>query len=152
VSWLGPASKRGATLAVKYGPHAMKAWDLFGDKVKEASRHKLDEVSARNLAFKDAESRVAGSVLRVPQKGVAVFVVFAGEEPVAAYPETDQPLATLIDRVDLARRVTPAQRRERQLRARALRAGKGVAQRAPRPGRGPAPGSSPGSSPDRDEL
>ena len=131
MSWVGPASKRGATLAVKYGPHAMKAWDLFGDKLKEASRNKLDEVSARNLAFKDAEGRVDGSVLRVAQKGVPVFVVFAGEDPVAAYPETDQPLAALIDRVDLARRITPAQRRERQLRARALRAGKGVAQKAP---------------------
>ena len=132
MGWVGPASKRGATLAVKYGPHAMKAWDLFGDKVKEVSRNKLDEVSARNLAFKDAEGRVEGSVLRVAQKGVPVFVVFAGEEPVAAYPETDQPLSSLIDRVDLSRRITPAQRRERQLRARALRAGKGVAHRAPR--------------------
>ena len=135
MGWVGPASKRGATLAVKYGPHAMKAWDLFGDKVKEASRNKLDEVSARNLAFKDAESRVSGSVLRVAQKGVPVFVVFAGEEPVAACPETDQPLSSLIDRVDLARRITPAQRRERQLPARALRAGKGVASKTPRPRR-----------------
>ena len=134
MGWVGPASKRGATLAVKYGPHAMKAWDLFGDKVKEGARHKLDEMAARNLAFKDAEGRVDGSVLRVAQKGVPVFVVFAGEEPVAAYPESDQPLASLVDRVDLARRITPAQRRERQLRARALRAGKGVAQRAPRRG------------------
>ena len=134
MSWVGPASKQGAKLAVKYGPHAMKAWDLFGDKVKEASRNKLDEVAARNLAFKDADGRVDGSVLRVAQKSVPVFVVFAGEEPVAAYPETDQPLASLIDRVDLSRRITPAQRRERQLRARALRAGRGVAQRAP--GRG----------------
>lgn len=136
MGWVGPASKRGATMAVKYGPHAMKAWDLFGDKVKEGARHKLDEMAARNLAFKDAEGRVEGSVLRVAQKGVPVFVVFAGEEPVAAYPETDQPLASLVDRVDLARRITPAQRRERQLRARALRAGKGVAQKAPRPRRG----------------
>jgi hypothetical protein len=134
VGWVGPASKRGATLAVKYGPHAMKAWDLFGDKVKEASRNKLDEVAARNAAFKDAEARVDGSVLRVPRKGQPVFVVFAGDEPVAAYPETEQALETLIDRVDVSRRITPAQRRERQLRARALRAGKGVAQRAP--GRG----------------
>jgi hypothetical protein len=132
MGWVGPASKRGATLAVKYGPHAMKAWDLFGDKVKEGARQKLDEMAARNLAFKDAESRVSGSVLRVAQKGVPVFVVFAGEEPVAAYPETDQPLSSLIDRVDLSRRITPAQRRERQLRARALRAGKGVAGKAPR--------------------
>lgn len=137
MSWVGPVSKQGAKLAVKYGPHAMKAWDLFGDKVKEASRHKLDEVAARNLAFKDAEGRVDGSVLRVAHQGVPVFVVFAGEEPVAAYPETDQPLPSLIDRVDLSRRLTPAQRRERQLRARALRAGKGVAQRAP--GRGGTP-------------
>jgi hypothetical protein len=134
MGWVGPASKRGATLAVKYGPHAMKAWDLFGDKVKEGARQKLDEMAARNLAFKDAESRVSGSVLRVAQKGVPVFVVFAGEEPVAAYPETDQPLSSLVDRVDLSRRITPAQRRERQLRARALRAGKGVAGKAPRRG------------------
>ena len=110
----------------------MKAWDLFGDKVKEASRNKLDEVSARNLAFKDAESRVEGSVLRVAQKGVPAFVVFAGDEPVAAYPETDQPLLSLIDRVDLSRRITPTQRRERQLRARALRAGGRAARRVPR--------------------
>jgi hypothetical protein len=132
MGWVGPASKQGAKMAVKYGPHAMKAWDLFGDKVKEASRNKLDEVSARNVAFKDADGRVEGSVLRVAQKGVPVFVVFAGEEPVAAYPETDQPLASLIDKVDLSRRITPAQRRERQLRARALRAGRGVASKAPR--------------------
>ena len=132
MGWVGPASKQGAKMAVKYGPHAMKAWDLFGDKVKEASRNKLDEVSARNVAFKDADGRVEGSVLRAAQKGVPVFVVFAGEEPVAAYPETDQPLASLIDKVDLSRRITPAQRRERQLRARALRAGRGVASKSPR--------------------
>jgi hypothetical protein len=133
MGWVGPASKQGAKLAVKYGPHAMKAWDLFGDKAKELARQRLDEINARNLAFKDADGRVDGSVLRVSQKGVPVFVVFAGEEPVAAYPETDgQPLASLIDHVDLARRITPAQRRERQLRARAMRAGKGVAAKAPR--------------------
>ena len=137
MGWVGPASKRGATLAVKYGPHAMKAWDLFGDKVKEASRNKLDEISARNLAFKDADARVAGSVLRVPQKGAAIFVVFAGDEPVATYPETDQPLESLLDKVDVTRRITPAQRRERQLRSRALRAGGNVAHRAPRPRRAP---------------
>ncbi|MGZ5417752.1 MAG: hypothetical protein ACXWDI_11275 [Nocardioides sp.] len=128
---MGPASKRGATLAVKYGPHVMKAWDIFGDKAKDIVRSKIDEVGVRNAAFKDAEARVNGSVLRVPQKGQPVFVVFAGDEPVAAYPETDQPLESLIDRIDLTRRITPAQRRERQLRARALRAGDQVAQRAP---------------------
>jgi hypothetical protein len=61
-------------------------------------------------------------VLRVVDHGSAVFVVFSGDEPVASYPEVDRLLADLTERADLAKRVTPEQHRDRQLRARARRA------------------------------
>ena len=117
---LGSTSKRGAKLAVKYGPHVMAAWEVGGPKIKEYSRRKLDEVTERSKAFQDAESRVDGSVLRLSRHGSPVFVVFAGDEPVAAYPETTESLTALTEKVDLGKRITPAQRRERQLRARAM--------------------------------
>lgn len=123
MSWIGPASKQGLKLAAKYGPHVKAAWDIGGDKVKEVTRNKTEEIANRNKAFKDAESRVDGSVLSVTHKGRPVFVVLAGDEAVEAYPETGEPLTALIDKVDLAKRVTPAERRERLVRTRVSRAG-----------------------------
>ena len=134
MSRIGPASKQGLKLAAKYGPHVKAAWDLGGDKVKEVARAKADEVAARNKAFKDADARVQGSVLRVPHDGVPVFVVFAGDEPVTSYPAVDEPLDAVVARVDLAKRISPEQRRERQLRARAMQAARKArsSRRAPR--------------------
>ncbi|QNN51624.1 hypothetical protein [Nocardioides mesophilus] len=119
MGWIGPASKNGAKMAAKYGPFVLQAWKVAGPKVKEYSAAKSDELAQRAKAFQDAESRVDGSVLRVPHQGRPVFVVLTGEEPVASYPVVEEPLDALIDRVDLSRRVTPQQRRERQLRSRA---------------------------------
>jgi hypothetical protein len=136
MSWMGPAAKSSAKLAVKYGPHALKAWEVAGPKIKETGRAKLDEATARRKAFEDADSRVEGAVLRVPHHGSPVFVVFTRDEPVESYPPVEEPLADVVARVDLARRVTPAERRERMLRVRAAKVQAKAREKARRRARG----------------
>lgn len=129
MGWATSAGKTAAKYGVRYGPHAVAVWKVAGSHVETAARHKLDEVSARRTAFDHAGSVTGGSVLRVVDKGSAVFVVFSVDEPVASYPETERSLPDLVEKADLSRRVTPAEHREQRLRSRVRRAGR----RAPRP-------------------
>ena len=123
MSWVGPVAKNAAKYGAKYGPHAKVAWEVGGKHVQSAVRARLDESASRRTALAQAESTQEGSVLRVVDRGETFFVVFAGDEPVAAYPATEQPLADLVARRDLSRRRTPEQIREQQVRARVRRAG-----------------------------
>ncbi len=123
MGWATSAGKTAAKYGVRYGPHAVAAWKIAGPKVEAAARARLDEAGARRTAFDHADSVAAGSVLRVVEKGRGVFVVLSGDEPLAAYPEVERPLAELVARADLGKRVTPAEHRQRQLRARLRRGG-----------------------------
>jgi hypothetical protein len=123
---MGWARKVGTTAArygVRYGPHAVAAWKIAGPRVEAAARSKIDEVGARRTAFDHADSVADGSVLRVVDRGRALFVVLSGDEPLASYPEVERPLAELVARADLDKRVTPAEHRQRQLRTRLRRDG-----------------------------
>jgi hypothetical protein len=117
------AAKTAAKYGVKYGPHAVAVWKVAGHHVESAARQKVDEVAARRTAFDHADSVDRGSVLRVVDRGRAVFVVFSAEDPVASYPEGERSLTELTERADLAKRVTSEEHRQRRLRARARRAG-----------------------------
>jgi len=121
MGWATSAGKTVAKYGVRYGPHAVAAWKIAGPKVEAAARAKLDEVGARRTAFDHADSVAAGTVLRVVDAGHGIFVVFSGDEPVAAYPDGGRPLAELVARADLDKRVTPAEHRGRQLRNRLRR-------------------------------
>lgn len=129
MSWAKVAGKTAAKYGVRYGPHAVAVWKVAGSHVETAARHKMDEVSARRTAFDHAGSVSGGSVLRVVDKGAAVFVVFSVDEPIASYPETERPLTDLVERADLSRRVTPSERREKRLRSRVRRGGRGPRRR-----------------------
>ena len=122
MSWVGPVAKNAAKYGAKYGPHAKVAWEVGGKHVQSAVRARLDEAASRRTAVEQAASTQDGTVLRVVDKGETFFVVFAGDEPVAAYPATEQPLADLVAKRDLSQRRTPEQVREQQVRARVLRA------------------------------
>lgn len=122
MSWMRPVAKKAATYGAKYGPHAVVIWNVAGEHVQAAARAKAAEIAERRKAFAEADSVVDGSVLRVVEHGTTVFVVFSGDEPVASYPDSTTPLDQLIARADLAKRVTPEQRRDRGAVNRARRA------------------------------
>lgn len=134
MGWATSVGKKAARYGVRYGPHAVAAWKIAGPKVEAAARAKLDEVGARRTAFDHADSVAEGSVLRVVDAGRAVFVVLSGEEPVAAYPDGGRPLPELVARADLAKRVTPAEHHERQLRQRLRRGRRGGGSQGDAPG------------------
>jgi len=126
MSWMGPVAKNAVKYGAKYGPHAKVAWEVGGKHLQSAARAKLDEIGWRRKAFDHAGVVEDGSVLRVLHEGDPVFVVFAGEEPLAAYPPVAVPLPDLVRRADLTKRASPEEFNERQLRARARRAGEMV--------------------------
>lgn len=111
MSWVGPTAKQAAKFGVKYGPHARVAWQVGGKHVSAAVRAKADEVTLRRQAYDEAATTREGSVLRVVHQGRPMFVVFAGEEPVASYPDAETPLPDLVGRADLSKRETPDERR-----------------------------------------
>ena len=90
--------------------------------MQAAVRARLDEAALRRTALAQAESTQDGTLLRVVDQGETFYVVFAGDEPVAAYPATEQPLAELVQRRDLSKRRTPDEIHEQELRARVRRA------------------------------
>lgn len=133
MSWMFPAAKTAAKYGAKYGPHAKVAWEAFGKQAQAAARAKIDEIALRRKAFDQAEAMREGSVLRIVDQGQAVFVVFAGEEPISSYPPVQQPLADLVKPADLSKRRTPEEFAQQQVRARVARARENVRRRGRRP-------------------
>jgi hypothetical protein len=132
MSWIGPVAKNAAKYGAKYGPHAKVAWEAGGKHLQAAARAKLDERSQRRKAFDQAEGLQDGSVLRVVVGGEPVFVVFSGDDLVASYPPVQKRLDEVVARADLAKRRTPEEFHEQQLRARARRAGEKAGEKARR--------------------
>jgi len=127
-------AKRGATLAVRYGPQAKLAWDNGGRRAADAAAARVSLARHRRSAFAEADTLKDGSVLRVAPGGVAAYVVLAGDEPVSAHPplEPGGPTpADLVAHADLDKRVTPEQHR-------AARAARRERLRPRRPGSGRA--------------
>jgi hypothetical protein len=124
------SAARAAKLAAKYGPHAVAAAKVVGPAAKEAVETQRRRIANRNAAFDKARGLAAGSVLRQREGDEVVFVVFAGDEPVAAYPEVATPLATLVEKADLSQRVTPERHDELKVSKRAGRAARKIAARA----------------------
>jgi hypothetical protein len=124
------SAARAAKLAAKYGPHAVAAAKVVGPAAKEAVETQRKRMQHRHAAFDKARTLAAGSVLRQREGDEVVFVVFAGDEPVAAYPEVTTPLAALVEKADLSQRMTPEQYDAAKVSARAGRAAKKIAARA----------------------
>src|SRR5690348_15825635 len=97
---------------VKYGPHVIVLAQQAKEPAMAAAQKALDRQKARRRAFEHAETVRDGSVLKTfdprADHGDPVWVVFAGDDPVAAHPATATPLAELIANSDLSTRVRPA--------------------------------------------
>jgi hypothetical protein len=104
-----------AKLAVKYGPQAKIAWDKGGKQAAAAATQRARTMTSRRKAFAHAATVVDGSVLKIAPDGTTAYVVFSGEQPIAAYPPQDLGFPTLLAHVDLDRRV-PAEQGSRRPR------------------------------------
>src|SRR5689334_3660817 len=96
MSWIGPSAKKGAKLAVKYGPQAKIAWEKVGKPASAAAAKQAQSQLQRRKAFAKAATVVDGHVLRQIHHGEPVWVVLSSGEPVDAFPAVDIELQELI--------------------------------------------------------
>lgn len=125
---------KAAKLAAKYGPHVAAAMKVAGPAVKEGVETQRKRMESRHAAYDKAGTLAQGSVLRQRDGNDVVWVVFAGDEPVAVYPEVATPIAELVRSADLSKRATPAEFEAAKVRTRAARAARNAAGRV-KPGR-----------------
>ena len=127
-----------AAKAVRYGPHVIAAAKLARGPAEKAARDALERRKARRDALAHAAGVTAASVLQVSWQGSRVWVVWSGDEPVAAYPRevgdpaTPVPVAAATKHVDPAKRRTPEQVHEQTTLARARRAAQARVGRGPK--------------------
>jgi hypothetical protein len=97
---------------VKYGPHVVVLAQQAKEPAMKAAQTALDRQKARRRAIEHAATVREGSVLKTfdprAAHGEAVWVVFTGDEPIAAHPATQTPMSELIANSDLSTRVRPA--------------------------------------------
>lgn len=136
MSNLIPVGKNAVKLAAKYGPQAKMAWDTAGQAATEQVKIRRARAANRRSAVEKARTVVDGTVLRQIHGDQVVWVVYAGDEPITAYPLPDVELDELTRRAKLSERMTPEQYDESRARARAKRAATAVRRR----GRGGRPG------------
>jgi hypothetical protein len=98
---------RGVRLGIKYGPQIWVATQALREPAKEAVGKAVSSEKARRQAMAHATSLSEGSILKVYKGDRAHWVVFGGDEPVGVYPPADLPLATLVERADLTKRIRP---------------------------------------------
>ena len=122
MSWIGPAAKNGAKLAVKYGPQAKIAWEKAGKPAADAAAKKAQAQLQRRKAYAKAATVVEGHVLRVMHEGEPVWVVLTLDEPVEAFPSVEVGLPTLINGADLSKAVSSADFEAKRVRTRLERA------------------------------
>jgi hypothetical protein len=108
---IAKAAAQGAKLVALYGPQAKIVWDKGGKQATFAAARQAAALYARRKALNHASGVVDGSVLKIAPEGTAVFVVFAGQVPVAAYPEQEKPLADLLEHADLDKRFRPPEQK-----------------------------------------
>ena len=130
MSWIGPAAKNGARLAVKYGPQAKIAWEKAGKPAAGVAAKKAQAQLQRRKAFNKAATVVAGRVLRVMHEGEPVWVVLTADEPVEAFPSVEVGLPTLIKGADLGKAVSSADFEAKRVKTRLERAQKRAKRRS----------------------
>jgi hypothetical protein len=124
MSNLVPAGKKAAELAVKHAPKAVAAWKVGGKAAAEQVKIQRARAANKKRAFEKARTLVDGTVLRQLHGEQAVWVVFAGEAPVAAYPQVEVELLDLVKHAKLSERQTPDEYDESRAKARAKRTAK----------------------------
>ena len=117
---------------VKYGPHVVVLAQQAKEPAMAAAQKAIDRQKAKRRAVEHAETVRDGSVLKTfdprNDSGDPIWVVFTGDEPIAAHPVTATPLAELVANSDLSTRVRPrdapsARERARRAAARATHRG-----------------------------
>jgi len=121
MSNLIPVGRKAASLAVKYGPQAKLAWETAGKAAAEQVKIRRARAANRRRAFEKARTVTDGSVLRQLHGEQVVWVVYAADEPITAYPLPDVELHELTRHARLDDRTTPEEYDESRARARARR-------------------------------
>jgi hypothetical protein len=125
----GKIVAQGVRLGIKYGPQIWVATQALREPAKEALAKAVTSEKARRQAMAHATSLSEGSILKVYKGDQAHWVVFSADEPLTVYPATDVPLGTLVQHVDLTKRIRPEDKvgmtgRARDAATAALRRGK----------------------------
>jgi hypothetical protein len=109
----GQAVGRIVKWGVKYGPHVVVLAQQAKEPAMKAAQTALDRQRARRRALEHAATVREGSVLKTfdphADHSDPVWVVFSGDDPIAAHPTTTTPLAELVANSDLTTRVRPAE-------------------------------------------
>lgn len=129
MSNLVPVGKNAVKIAAKYGPQVKIAWDTAGQAAAEQVKIRRARAANRRSAVEKARTVVDGTVLRQIHGDQVIWVVYAGDEPITAYPLPDIELDELTKRAKLDDRMTPEQYDESRARARAGRAATKVRRR-----------------------
>src|SRR5215212_5733278 len=118
MSWIGPAAKNGAKLAVKYGPQAKIAWEKVGKPASAAAAKKAQNQLQRRKAFAKAATVVDGEVVGQMHHGETVWVVLSHGAPVDCFPPVDIAISELIKDADLSRAISSKEFEQKRLKAR----------------------------------
>jgi hypothetical protein len=105
----GPVIRLVTRYGIKYGPVVYELVKYGREPAQEAVRRAIERRSANRVANDHARTVRNPSVLRVVHQGQPTWVVFSGEEPVAAYPSTAAPLHDLVAHADLDQRTPPTE-------------------------------------------
>lgn len=107
----GQAVGRIVKWGVKYGPHVIVLAQQAKEPAMKAAQTALDRQKAKRRAVEHAATLRDGTVLKTfdpaADHGEPVWVVFSGDDPVAAHPATTTALEQLIANSDLAGRLRP---------------------------------------------
>ncbi len=110
------AAKQGAKLVVLYGPQAKILWDKGGKQATAATLQRAQTLNLRRKAMAHGVGLVDGSILKIAPAGTTMYVVFAGDQPIATYPSQQLPYAVLLEHADLSKRI-PAEVKPKRTRA-----------------------------------
>ena len=96
---------------VTYGPHVVVLAQQAKEPAMKAAQTALDRQRAKRRAVEHAATVRDGMVLKTfdprADHGEPVWVVFSGDDPIAAHPASSTPLAELVAKSDLSTRVRP---------------------------------------------
>jgi hypothetical protein len=96
---------------VKYGPHVVVLAQQAKEPAMKAAQTALDRQKAKRRAVEHAATVREGTVLKTfdprADHSEPVWVVFSGEQPIAAHPPTTTPIAELVANSDLSTRLRP---------------------------------------------
>jgi hypothetical protein len=108
----GQAAGRIIKWGVKYGPHVVVLAQQAKEPAMKAAQSALDRQKAKRRAVEHATTVRDGSVLKTfdptNPHGEPVWVVFSGDDPIAAHPATTTPIGQLIANSDLSMRTRPS--------------------------------------------